>query len=228
MTKAFEDSEFFPTKSELEDCLQRTLSHKEILLKKFSAWNTKLFLEDEQFNFHSNIVNELIPITWWYKQSVRHGNGIAIEGIWILCPPLYCTVGKTNYKGEAFTHIVNGIAKWPIAYRKMYQQNRTINLDGGKGRQLAGEWVEEYLVRPVKQYASAQSSFAMVELMSCSTNLLEMNREMYKNHEAFDVHRTSKHKTPTSVYDQLKVAQFATKENWFGNERRKCYQVPVG
>ena len=103
----------------------------------------------------------------------------------------------------------------------MYQQNRTINLDGSKGRQLAGEWVEEYLVRPVKQYASAQSLFAMVELMSCSTNLLEINREMYKNREAFDVHRTSKHKTPTSVYDQLKVAQFATKENWFGNERRK-------
>ena len=61
----------------------------------------------------------------------------------------------------------------------------------------------------------------MVELMSCSTNLLEMNREMYKNREAFDVHRTSKHKTPQSVYDQLKVTQFATKENWFSNEGRK-------
>ncbi len=104
----------------------------------------------------------------------------------------------------------------------MYQQNRTINLDGSTGRQLAGdEWVEEYLVRPVKQYASAQSLFAMVELMSCSTNLLEMNRKMYKSREAFDVHRTSKHKTPTSVYDQLKVAQFATKEKWFTNEGRE-------
>ncbi len=140
----------------------------------------------------------------------------------MLCPALYCAIGKTNYKNEAFTHVVNGIAKWPIAYRKMYQQNRMINLDGSKGRQLAGdEWVEEYLVRPVKQYASAQSSFAMVELMSCSTNLLEMNRKMYKSCEAFDVHRMSEHKTPTSVYDQLKVAQFATKEKWFTNEGRK-------
>ena len=222
MIKAFEATEFFPTEYELEDCLHRTLSHKDILLKKFSEWNSTSCLEEEQFHYHSNIVNELIPITRWYKESVRYGNGIAIEGVWMLCPALYCAVGKTNYKDEAFTHVVNSIAKWPIAYRKMYQQNRTINLDGSKGRQLAGdEWVEEYLVRPVKQYASAQSSFAMVELMSCSTNLLEMNREMYKNCEAFDVHRMSKHKTPQSVYDQLKVAQFATKENWFSNEGRK-------
>ena len=110
----------------------------------------------EQFNYNSNTVNELIPITRWYKESVRHGNGIAIEGVWMLCPALCCAVGKTNYKDEAFTHVVNIIAKWPIAYRKMYQQNRTINLDRSKGRQLTGdEWVEEYLVRPVKQYASA-------------------------------------------------------------------------
>ena len=41
-----------------------------------------------------------------------------------------------------------------------------VNLDGKQGRQLAGdEWVEDFLVRPVKQFSSAQSSFAMVELM---------------------------------------------------------------
>ena len=41
MVKAFETSEFFPTNSELEDCLQRTSSHNEILLQKFSKWNSK-------------------------------------------------------------------------------------------------------------------------------------------------------------------------------------------
>ena len=135
----------------------------------------------------------------------------------MLCPALFTAVGKTNYRDESFTQVVNSIAKWPLAYRKLYQQNRTINWDGKKGSQLAGdEWVEEFLVRPTKQYASAQSSFQMVELMSCSTNLLEMNRTMYKSRDAFDIHNTNKkHKKPSSAYDQLKVAQFALKEEWF-------------
>ena len=38
---------------------------------------------------------------------------------------------------------------------------------------------------------------------------------MYKSRGAFDIHNTTKHKKPSSVYDQLKVAQFALKEEWF-------------
>ena len=131
-------------------------------------------------------------------------------------PCIVHQVGKTNYRDEAFNQIVNTIAKWPPAYQMMYRQNRTVNVSGKQGRQLAGdEWVEDYLVRPVKQFISAQSSFSMVELMSCSANLLEMNRSMYKSKEAFDVHRTKKHKKPSSLYDQMKVAQFALREKWF-------------
>ena len=134
-------------------------------------------------------------------------------------------MGKINYRDEAFSQVVNSIAKWPLAYRLMYQQNRTVNLDGHQGRQLAGdEWVEDFLVRPVKQFTAVQSSFQMVELMSCSVNLLEMNRNMYKHREAFNVHNTKKHKKPSSVYDQLKVAQFALKEEWFVKKDRK--EVP--
>lgn len=65
------------------------------------------------------------------------------------------------------------------------------------------------------------SSFAMVELMSCSTNLLEMNRAMYKSRDAFDIHNTKKHKRPSSIDDQLKVAQFALKEEWFEEKGRE-------
>jgi hypothetical protein len=76
----------------------------------------------------------------------------------MLCPALFCQVGKINYRDEAFAQIVNSIAKWPLAYRKLYQQNGTVNLSGNVGRQLAGdEWVEEYLVRPVKQFARAHT-----------------------------------------------------------------------
>ena len=135
---------------------------------------------DKHASRHLEIINDLVPITKWYKESIRQGNGISVEGVWMLCPALFCQVGKTNYHDEAFTQIVNSIAKWPLVYRKLYQQNRTVNLSGNVGRQLAGdEWVEEYLVRPVKQFAQAQSSFNMVELMSCSINLLETNREIF-------------------------------------------------
>lgn len=38
----------------------------------------------------------------------------------------------------------------------MYQRNRTINLDGRQGKQLAGdEWFEDHLVAPVKRYLNA-------------------------------------------------------------------------
>ena len=111
---------------------------------------------DEQFRYQSEIINLLMPLTRWYKESVQNGNGLALEGVWMICPALYSQMGKINYRDEAFT--VNAIAKWPIAYWLMYQRNRMGNLEGKQGRQLAGEeWVEDFLVRPVKQFSSAQS-----------------------------------------------------------------------
>ena len=99
-----------------------------------------------------------MPPTRWYKESVRFGNGLAIEGVWMICPALYSQMGKINYRDEAFTHTVNAIAKWPRAFRLMYQRNKTVNLDGKQGRQLAGdECVEDFLVRFVKQFSYAQS-----------------------------------------------------------------------
>ena len=139
----------------------------------------------------------------------------------MICPALFSQMNKTNYRDEAFTHTVNAIAKWPLAYRLMYQQNRTVSLDGTQGKQLAGdEWVEDYLVRPVKQFASAQSSFSVVELMSCSVHLLERNWQMYKHRGSFDIHNTKKHKKPPSLYDQLKVAQFVIRQEWFESLQR--------
>ena len=212
MVKKFQDSAFFPTKEELDECLRKNCSHNNILLKKFEQWVAAEKV-DAVLEYHSDFVQELMPLPKWYKESVRNGNGVAIEGVWMLCPRLFCQVNKTNYRDEAFIHISNVLARWPTAYRKLYQQNRTVNVDGRVGRQLAGdEWVEEFLVKPVKQFSHSQSSFTMVHLMSCSVNILEMSRKMYKSIEAFDVHNTKKHHTPSSRYDQLKVAQFALKE----------------
>lgn len=221
MIKEFEDSEFFPSDDELATCLKKKRCHNEILLKTFKEW-VAFNRTDAQFSYHMDILENLMPVTRWYKESVRNGNGMAIEGVWMLCPPIYAQVGKTNYRDESFTQLVNCLSKWPLAYRMMYQQNRTINLDGKEGRQLAGdEWVESYLVMPVKRYASAQTSFNMLEMMSSSVNILEMNRKMYKGRQAFDIHRTRKHHKPSSFLDQMRVAQFALGEKWFQNLKRE-------
>jgi hypothetical protein len=97
------------------------------------------------------VLISLIQFCRWNKESVRNGNGEAIEGVWMLCPALYAQVGKINYRDESLTHLTNVFAKWPVAYRQMYQRNRTVKLDGKQGRQLAGdEWVEGDLVYHVK------------------------------------------------------------------------------
>lgn len=210
MLKTFEMSPNFPSSSELDACLSENGNHNQILLEKLGEWLKGEEEQDEVFKYNSQIVNDLMPITRWYKEAVRYGNGTAIKGVWMICPALYAQMGKINYRDEAFIHTVNAISKWPEAYRLIYRQNRTVNLNGTKGNQLAGdEWVEEYLVRPVKQFSQAQSSFSVVELMSCSIDLLELNRDMYRDREAFDIHTTKK---PPSVYDKLKVAQFSAKE----------------
>ncbi|KAK3730395.1 hypothetical protein QZH41_002460 [Actinostola sp. cb2023] len=43
---------------------------------------------------------------------------------------------------------------------------------------------------------------------------------MYKSRDAFNVHNTKKHKKPSSIYDQLKVAKLAIREEWFTSKER--------
>ena len=125
------------------------------MLTKYDKWLEEI-IKGPGAQYQVEIANELIPISRWYRECIR--NGEAIEGVWMLLPALYAQVGKTNYRDESLTHLTNVLGKWPLAYRKMYQRNRTINLDGRQGKQLAGdEWVENHLAAPVKRYANAQT-----------------------------------------------------------------------
>ncbi len=94
---------------------------------------------------------------------------------------------------------------------------------------MGDKWVDEHLVRPIKTYANVQTLFSVLEIMSCSSNILEMNKKLYTNREAFDIHWTREHQTPSSTYNQLMVAHFALGEDWFeGLGRMRVLKNPWG
>jgi len=104
MVKMFKQSILFPTDEELDDCLRQTKSHNQILLKRFGEWISD-HSTDDVFQYHSTFVNDLMPIARWCKESTRYGNGISMEGMWMLCPPLYAQVGKTTVAHKGKTQI---------------------------------------------------------------------------------------------------------------------------
>ena len=62
-------------------------------MKKLDEWMSHCS-KSEQFVYHSQVINELVPITRWYKESIRNGNGIAIEGVWMLFTSTVCRSWK--------------------------------------------------------------------------------------------------------------------------------------
>ena len=100
-----------------------------------------------------------------------------------------------------------------LAYRLMYRQNRTVNVNWRAAKRLAGdEWVVDHLVRPDKMYAKAQMSISVLKMMSCSSNILEMNKKVYISKETFDINPTRKHHTsPIALrsveYDTICIAR---------------------
>ena len=69
--------------------------------------------------------------------------------------PLFHQFNKPNYSVEAFVHLTNILAVWPIAVRRMWTRNCTVNINGEPGRGMAvDEFVEQEVVRPLKQYTS--------------------------------------------------------------------------
>ena len=79
MVKAFKKSSYFPTSSELDTCLEETSSHNKILLDRIQKWIIENEKSDQVFRYHSEAVNILMPLTRWYEESVRYGNGMALK-----------------------------------------------------------------------------------------------------------------------------------------------------
>ena len=61
----------------------------EILLEKFEEWTEDL-KNNKQASHHLEIINDLVPITKWYNESICNGNSISVEGVRMLCLTFFC------------------------------------------------------------------------------------------------------------------------------------------
>lgn len=154
----FKKSNFFPSETVLKASLCRSGSHNEVLLDAFKKWLQHGTAEDEAFKYHAELITLYAPLLQLYCCATKHGDGLCRETVWLMLLPVFCQLGMKNYWTESLVHIVNFMAKWPLAVRKMMQQNCSISVKGNKGANIdLDEYVETYIVQPLKNYVSGES-----------------------------------------------------------------------
>ncbi|RUA04433.1 MAG: hypothetical protein DSY43_06265, partial [Gammaproteobacteria bacterium] len=152
----FKTSSYFPSGDSLKMCLRKHGSHNAILLENF-----KIFLkecsDDANFRYHAEMFTLFGPLLQLFNDATRFGQGLARETVWVMLLPIFAQLQFRNYWTEALVHVVNFTAVWPLAFREMVKNNSTVNLSGKDGTDIdLDEFVETYIVRPLKQYASGK------------------------------------------------------------------------
>lgn len=156
------------------------------------------------------------PFISMFYEAIRNNNGAQREAAWMIAAPLFAQLGKKNYMAEAIAHLVNIVAVWPPAIRNMMRQNCSVSVKGNQGHSIAlDEYVETYIVKPLKMYASGHSSITVLSNLCCSLPLLSSVREAYKGTGGFDRHHTAKHSTPTSAPDLFVIINYCVRNKLF-------------
>ena len=135
-----------------------------------------------------------------------------------------CTVKEKQLLGETLVHLVNIIAKWPLLTRLIVRQNSLVNVSGKVNHNVAfDEYMETFVVRPLKSYVSGKTIIKVLKAISGSTQLINSLLNIYLSEYGYDVHRTKKHSTAESLPDQLKVALLCLENDFFNidNSRKK-------
>lgn len=154
----FKKSSYFPSESVLKASLRRTGSHNDVLLDAFKKWLQDGAAKDASFSYHAELITLYAPLLELYCSATKNGDGLSRETVWFILLPIFCQLRMKNYWTESLLHVVNFIAKWPLAVRKMMQQNCSISMKGNKGANIdLDEYVETYIVQPLKNYVSGES-----------------------------------------------------------------------
>ena len=184
----FSESQAFPVQQELRGAADVST----LLLDKFKDWISESSENDVSFQHRSTAFLVYGPIQKLYDASTAYGDGFAREVVYQAQLPIYAQLGFRNYYTEVFRHVVNFLAKWPLATRRLLQQNCSVNLSGKKGHgiELDG-FVESEVVQPLKKYASGHTTVTMCERLMANIDMLKMVRASYMGKDGFDVHHTS-------------------------------------
>lgn len=168
------------------------------------------------------------PFMSMFYASIRYQNGLQREAAWMLAAPLFAQLCKKNYLAEAIAHLVNIVAVWPPLIQEIMRKNCSISVTGRYGHCIAlDEYVEKYVVKPLKIYATGHSSIKVLNNLSCALPLIGSIREAYKGKEGFDRHHTSKHKVPTTTPDMLMVVNYCMYNQLFMDTNIQSDRIPI-
>ncbi|CAB4012756.1 Hypothetical predicted protein [Paramuricea clavata] len=87
----------------------------------------------------------------------------------------------------------------------MFKNNSTVKVSGKAGHNVdLDEYVETYIVRPLKTYATGHTSVQMCQRLMGNLDILGSTRNAYASRQAFNIHPTTKHTEQSSFPDQVK------------------------
>ncbi|KAI8490282.1 hypothetical protein Bbelb_320200 [Branchiostoma belcheri] len=91
--------------------------------------------------------------------------------------------------------------------------------EGKSGHNIAcDEYVESYIVKPLKQYCSGQTTLKTLQRLNVNLQLVGSARACYKSRSGFDVHNTKRHSEPSALADQIFVCLYCIKEQYFHHD----------
>ena len=205
----FKHSEYYPTLEET----QLAMSGKSLLMDRF-----KLFIKHLQANvkckYYLQAVTLFGPWLSLYKRSVRCGYGLGREVAWLIGLLVYGPLQKKNYHAAAFVHCVNLLYAWPRFIRDVVSSYSSVSVVGRKGHNVANdEYVETYLVKPLKMYCTGRTTTNMLKNLSVSSQIIKQVRDAYV--EAFERRKNKNRKKVDSLVDQVKVCIFACEHKFY-------------
>lgn len=200
----FKNSEFYPTDNPCESS---------VLLNMFKQFLTKC-KENDKCKYHLQAIDVFGPLFSLYKYSVHFGFGTGRETVWLINLIIFAQMKKKNYFAAAFCYCVNFLIVWSSLIRELVKVSFSVSVTGKTGHNIAAdEYVETYMVKPLKMYATGHTSFQVLQRLSVCTPLFRHIRSSYV--DAFHSGKSKVHKVPDFVPDQVKVALFVINENFF-------------
>ena len=224
--KEFEASELFPPTDILDKAYRRYGNVNQLILSTFKDWLNDRSQKDVMFKEHAKFITTYVPTLLTFHDSVRYGNSITLEAVWMEILPWFPALNKKNYRDEAFVHIIHLFFIWPEAVTELLRRNRTISLLGKTGHNVAlDEYAEMMCVKPLKMYAKHHTTVAMLKKVAMNVELLQLVKRTYR--ESFVTVTGSTSSVPDVTPDLHKITWFCIQNQWFQDKgRTQVYNIP--